>query len=261
MTAEDLTALAEHLETTRITGEVATAREVNLAHITGFLDGNEHLEFGVDLTREWSWDEVFDLMVTRCGIVADRSHVEGQDTIGTDLCLRALNRYRGRFRQAVEAGDSILFATGHPAGLFPIYQHMADAARQGGASVIGIEEGTAFDGGDIRQINDVVMFQQYGSLAHTHFPHPMRLVLEQLSARGSRPDFVVADHGWAGAAASAGIPTIGIADCNDPGLFVSEAQGALEVCVPMDDNVVPHHYSKVTNYIVDGLLPSNDVGL
>ncbi|MDN5605771.1 MAG: phosphatase [Kocuria sp.] len=261
MTAEDLNALADHLETTRITGEVATAREVNLAHITGFLEGNEHLEFGVDLTREWSWDEVFDLMVARCGIVADRNHVEGQDTIGTDLCIRGLRRYRERFRQAVGAGDSILFATGHPAGLFPIYQHMADAARRGGASVIGIEEGMEFDGGDIRQINDVAMFQQYGSLAHTHFPHPMRLVLEQLSARGTRPDFVVADHGWAGAAASAGIPTIGIADCNDPGLFVSEAQGALEVCVPMDDNVVPHHYSKVTNYIVDGLLSSNDVGL
>lgn len=247
--------LAQHLEDTRITGQVATAREVNLAHITGFLDGNEHLEFGVELRRSWTWDEVFDLMVRRCGIDPDREHVEGQDTIGTRLCLDALDRYRARFREAVADGASILFATGHPAGLFPIYQHMARAARDQGAEVLGIREGIGFGGGDLRQINDVVMFQQYGSLAHTHFSEPMRLVLEQLEGNGRRPDFVVADHGWAGAAASAGIPTIGIADCNDPGLFVSEAQGDLEVCVPMDDNVLPHFYSEVINYI---LAPSSN---
>ncbi|WP_178945500.1 phosphatase [Kocuria sp. TGY1127_2] len=252
MPTQDLSALAEHLERTHITGEVATAREINLAHITGFLEGNEHLEFDVEPKRTWTWDQVFDLMVRRCGINSDRDHVEGQDTIGTELCLNALNRYRRRFWEAVKAGDSILFATGHPAGLFPIYQHMAAAARSDGANVIEIREGIPFKGGDLRQINDVVMFQQYGSLAHTHYPEPMRLVLEQLQDGGGRPDFVVADHGWAGAAASAGIPTIGIADCNDPGLFVSEAQEELEVCVPMDDNVLPGYYSAVIDYILAG---------
>nr|WP_035810266.1 phosphatase [Curtobacterium sp. S6] len=253
----DREALGRHLEQTKITGQVATAREINLAHITGFLDGNEHLEFGVDMRRFWTWDEVFDLMVERCGIDPDRDHREGQDTIGTRQCLDALERYRRRFWSAVDQGADILFATGHPAGLFPIYQHLAAAAREHGARVLQIREGIGFNGGDLRQINDVVMFQQYGSLAHTHYPEPMRLVLAQLSEAGTPPSFVVADHGWAGAAASAGIPTIGIADCNDPGLFVSEAQRDLEVCVPMDDNVLPGYYSEVTNHILEGRSPAS----
>ena len=37
---------AAYLNSARITGEVATPRENNLDHIQGFLDGNEHLEFG-----------------------------------------------------------------------------------------------------------------------------------------------------------------------------------------------------------------------
>ena len=47
---------AAYLDSVRITGEVATARENNLDHIQGFLDGNEHLEFGVQWTREWDYD-------------------------------------------------------------------------------------------------------------------------------------------------------------------------------------------------------------
>ena len=42
---------AAYLDSVRITGEVATPRENNLDHIKGFLDGNVHLEFVVQLTR------------------------------------------------------------------------------------------------------------------------------------------------------------------------------------------------------------------
>ena len=56
---------AAYLDSVRITGEVATARENNLDHIQGFLDGNEHLEFGVQWNREWDYDSVFEVMVRR----------------------------------------------------------------------------------------------------------------------------------------------------------------------------------------------------
>ncbi|MCP3424889.1 phosphatase [Rothia sp. AR01] len=247
----DEEAFAAYLDEARITGEVGTPRQDNLAHIEKFLAGDEHLEFGVELTREWTRQEVFDLMVDRAGLDPDPRHTHGQDTISAERCVAALTRYARHFGDAVRRGAGILFATGHPAGLFPVYQHLADAARRGGARVIGIEEGIHFDGGDLRQINDVVMYQRYGSLAHTHYPEPMRLVLRQLREAGTPVDFVVADHGWAGAAASAGLPTLGIADCNDPGLFVAEAQGQLLTAVPMDDNVLPHLYDPVTEFVLD----------
>ena len=183
---------AAYLDSVRITGEVATARE----------NGNEHLEFGVQWTRDWDYDSVFEVMVRRAGLNPDRSHTHGQDTIGAEQCISALEEYARIFGEAVRASSRILFATGHPAGLFPIYAVMAAAAKAAGAEVLQIEEGERFLDGDVRQIMDVVMFEQYGNLQHTHFPGPMRIALDQLKARGVTPDLVVSDHGMAGYASS-----------------------------------------------------------
>src|SRR5699024_10517528 len=121
----------------------------------------------------------------------------------------------------------------------------------GGAKLVEIDEGHPFAGGDIRQIAGVAMWHLHGGLQHTHLPGPMELTLEQLrETGGGAPDLGVADHGWAGFAASAGVDTIGFADCNDPGLFVSEAQGDLEVAVPLDDNVSPGLYRPMTEYLL-----------
>ncbi|MBW3549915.1 MAG: phosphatase [Proteobacteria bacterium] len=65
------------------------------------------------------------------------------------------------------------------------------------------------------------------------------------------PDLVVADHGWAGAAAEAGIETLALADCNDPALFVAEAEGKPVVTVPLDDNVPPHLYDPLSDLVTD----------
>ncbi len=87
-----------------------------------------------------------------------------------------------------------------------------------------------------------------GELLHTHLPEPMRALLAALDAP---PDLVVADHGWAGAAAEAGIETLALADCNDPALFVAEAEGKPVVTVPLDDNVRPHLYDPVSAFVTD----------
>jgi hypothetical protein len=80
----------------------------------------------------------------------------------------------------------------------------------------------------------------------------MRLMLAALERDGeSAPDLVVADHGYAGAAGAAGIPSVGFADCNDPALFVGEAEGSIEVTVPLDDNVAPHLYAPLSAYLVE----------
>lgn len=243
--------LAAYLDSVRITGNVATPREDNLRHIQLFLDGNEHLEFGVRTTRQWTFDEVFELMHRRVGINADRAHVQGQDAIDAEKCIAALERFAARFGESVRAGERILFATGHPAGLLPVHAALAAAAERGGAKVVEVPEGTRYRDGDIRQLFGVLVWHQYGGLVHTHYPEPMRLSLEVLASRGDPPpELVVADHGWAGHAANAGIPALGFADCNDPGLFVSEAEGQLEVAVPLDDNLCPGLYGPMTEFIL-----------
>jgi hypothetical protein len=81
----------------------------------------------------------------------------------------------------------------------------------------------------------------------------MEAMLAALVAAGEPlPDLVVADHGYAGAAGQAGVSTVGFADCNDPALFVGQAEGKLEVAVGLDDNVLPHHYAPVSDFLLDG---------
>lgn len=246
------TELATYLDSVRITGEVATPREDNLRHIQLFLEGSEHLEFGVRTTRQWVFDEVFDLMHDRVGISPDRGHLAGQDTIDSAKCVAALDRFASVLGTAAAAGQRILFATGHPAGLLPVHAALASAVRRAGAAVVEVPEGQPFREGDIRQLFGVLVWHQHGGLVHTHSPEPMQLSLDLLTTNGEQaPDLVVADHGWAGYAASAGIATLGFADCNDPGLFVSEAEDQLKVAVPLDDNLCPGVYEPMIEYLLE----------
>ncbi len=74
-----------------------------------------------------------------------------------------------------------------------------------------------------------------------------------LAAEGRpQPDLVVADHGWAGCAGQRGIDAVGYADRNDPALFLGEAEGTLQVTVPLDDHVTdPRFYDPLTAYLLD----------
>lgn len=244
--------LARYLDRSRITGAVATPREANLRNIQGFLDGDQHQHMGVERTREWSFQSVFELMRDRVGINDDPEYLSGQDSISAQLCVTGLDRYAEVFSRAVQGRKRLLFATGHPSGLAPVYARLARVARASGARIIRFDEALPFEDGDVRQVEDVVMVEQYGGLRHTHFPEPMQLVLEHLQEQGREaPDLVIADHGLAGYAGSrAGLPTIAMGDCNDPGIFVAEAQGQVEVVVPLDDNVAPHLYDPLVDYVI-----------
>jgi hypothetical protein len=255
--------LAAHLDATGITGRVATPRENNLEHIGRFLRQERQFDFGIPLTREWTEESVFDLMVERVGISGDRAFVEGVDTISAQMCIDGLDRLRTALHEVTEASGRILFATGHPAGLLPVHQAMARWAAANGAEVMGVDVTTspapvAVDlpvaaplGGDVRRMDGVHVWHQHGGVPHTHYAEPMQTLLARLGDDGlGGPDLVVADHGWAGAAGSAGLRTAGFADCNDPALFVGEAQGQIEIAIPLDDNVLPQHYELLLDYLL-----------
>jgi len=86
------------------------------------------------------------------------------------------------------------------------------------------------------------------SLFHTHDPEPMRDVLGQAGP----VDLVVADHGFAGAAISAGVPTVVVMDTNDPAIAVVAARGADVTVVPMDDNRPLNSYSAALDVVRRG---------
>jgi hypothetical protein len=251
--------LRAHLVASRIAGDVATARENNLDHYMRMSERDPLYMLGLRPSGAWTYSDVFALMVERCGVMPDPGHTQGPDTISVDRTLERLDAMAARIGQAAERRESVFVATGHPVGLRPTHTAVAAALRHAGCTVITPasdwrhpDEETFGHHGVLGYLDDVgVLIDDRGRPRHTHSPLLMEAVLSHVEQAGEAlPDLVVADHGWAGAAGQAGIDAVGFADCNDPALFVGEAEGIVSVCVPLDDNVAPSLYEPMTEYLL-----------
>lgn len=246
--------LVDHLVRTRIAGDVATPRENNLSHYRRLANGDRHFWLGLELGDRWTDEQdVLAVMAERVGVNDDAEHRYGQDTIDPELTVAALERLALRLRKAAEDSQRVLFATGHPGGLLDVHRATAAALRAAGCEIVVIPERLQTDEGYVMQFADVAVLEHGATLWHTHSGEPMRAVLTGLEREGRElPDLVVADHGWAGYAAQHGVDAAGYADCNDPALFLAEAEGTLQVAVPLDDHVVsPRHYDPMMAYLLD----------
>ncbi|HET7530695.1 MAG TPA: phosphatase [Mycobacteriales bacterium] len=243
--------LLEHVVRHRIAGDVATSRASNLGNIDRMLRREPDYWFGLALDRPWSVDEVLKVLVLRVGIDPDPTRTSGTDRIDPELCLGALDEAAEMLGRAARDRSRVLLATGHPTGLLSLHLLLAEGLAAAGCTVLDAGDGTTYDvDGErrrIRYVGGVATFGSGGDLLHTHAPEPMQRVLGELDGR---PDLVVADHGWAGAAGQAGIPTIGFADTNDPALFVGAEEGKVAVAVPLDDNVLPAAYVPLSAYLL-----------
>ncbi|HEX4813763.1 MAG TPA: phosphatase [Nonomuraea sp.] len=250
--------LREHLVRSRIAGDVATPRENNLDHYSSLANGDPYYMLGLTFDQPWPYRDVLALMVKSAGVVADPGHRWGQDTIDPDLTIDAIDAMAERIAAVLSRPyPRVLLATGHPTGLLAIHLPLAALCAARGAELLTPSEGWTYAGSGfgrsrrIRYLQHVAMLDDRGGFVHTHDAAPMRHMLGELGERGDTPpDLVIADHGWAGAAGEAGVPTVAFADCNDPGLFVGEAEGKIDVVVPLDDNVQPRLYAPLTDRLV-----------
>jgi hypothetical protein len=252
--------LIDHLVRTRIAGDVATPRENTLSHYRRLAGGDRNFWFGLELGDRWTDElDVLAVMAERCGVIEDPQHRSGQDTIDPELTVDALERTSAVLRKAAAARARVLLATGHPGGLLEVHSVTASALRAAGCEIVEIPEGLHTDDGNVFQLCDVAMLERAARLRHTHSPAPMAAILDGLARAGRPlPDLIIADHGWAGCAGQRGIDTVGYADCNDPALFLGEAESTIEVVVPLDDHVTdPRFYAPMTAYLLAaaGLTP------
>ena len=256
----EVAVLRAHLVSSRIAGDVATPREDNLRNISRMAQALPAYAFGLTPNRVWTPDEVLAVMAERCGVHADPAYLQGPDTIDPDLTLAQLERWRARLARAAAGRERVLLATGHPTGILAVHLQVAAALRAAGCEVlVAAPDWTwpwpdARGGGTwradrprhVRSVNGVHLLASGGELLHTHDPEPM---VALLGAVAGTPDLVVADHGWAGAAAQVGLDVLAMADCNDPALFIAEQEGLRVVTVPLDDNVAPHLYDPLSAFL------------
>jgi hypothetical protein len=200
--------------------------------------------FGLSgIPEPFRFEDIVRIVGEASGVPIDALATEGSPDIAPGAVLDACGAMGERLAEAARRRQSVLFATGHPGDLDPLYGAIAGLAAARGARIVRPAEEVAWRDPELEHDWTIAYHGPVGMVTdgrlprHTHRPHAMERMLE-----AERPDLVVADHGFAGAAIEAGVGTLSIADVNDPALIVAKAQGRTEVVVVLDDHVPPEAY-------------------
>ena len=260
-------ALRAHLLAARLAGPVSTSREESLRSYRLFAARDPRVTLGLHPDRGWDEHELLRLMVAKCGVSDDPRHRTGPDVIDPERTLRGLDAFAARLRDTAARRAPVLFGTGHPHRLLGFYAALADAMSAAGCLVLTPAQGRCVDittrfglrTYNLDYVRGVAFVREPGASAagretgaHTHSPLPVRAALEGLADAGSPlPELVVGDHGWVCGAGQLGIEAIGLADTDDPALFVGEAEGRVSVAVPIDDAVRSAYYRPLTRYVLN----------
>jgi len=260
-------AVRAHLLAARLAGPVATSREESLRSYRLFAARDPRALIGLD--PEWTWGQLdlIELMADKCGVSSDPCHTSGNDVIDPERTLTALDAFAERLSAVAQRGAPVLLGTGHPHRLLGFYAALADALSAAGCTVLTPAQGHCVDittRFGLRTYN--LDYAQGVALvrepaverpgcepgAHTHSPLPVRTALAAAAeAGGPLPELVIGDHGWVCGAGQLGFEAMGLADTDDPALFVGEAEGSVSVVVPLDDAVRSDYYRPLTRYVLN----------
>lgn len=273
--------LRGHLVVSGLAGRVQTGDAASLENCAALAAGEGRYTFGLSDWRDASVEEIVEA-VRRAGgtrLGADRGRVgasrapggasrdpggaEEAGFIDPDATLAGIRAHREALAGLIAAGGGrVLVATGHPFSLLSHYGAIARALAAAGCDLLRPLEGRrkalrTFDGRpcSVRYLDSVASICFEGGLHHTHRPHYMEAMLEELGGP-SAVDLVIADHGYAGAAIETGIRTLSIADINDPALPLAQARGRTDAVLLIDDGLDSALFEPVTAAMLDGLPPA-----
>ncbi|MFE2046808.1 phosphatase [Streptomyces sp. NPDC059477] len=257
----------EYLVGCGIAGWVATGREVSLRSYRLFAARDPRVLIGIDPEGVWGEPELIGLMAEKCGVSPDPRYVEGPDLIDPVRTLLAFDRFAERVAEVAQRKGPVLIGTGHPHRLLGFYVGLADALSAAGCAVLTPAQGRRVDittrfglrTYNLDYVRGVAFVRAHGVPgsggapgAHSHSPLPVRMALAALAeAGGPLPELVIGDHGWVCGAGQLGFEAIGLADTDDPALFVGEAEGRVSVVVPLDDGVRSDYYLPLSRYVLN----------
>ncbi len=249
--------LRHHLIEARLAGEVDTSPGHVAANCKKLVSGDPSYTFGLSDWQSATEGEVRAVVADLCGEAAVDGDPDGAGWIDPDASLAAIEGHRAKVAVHARARSAVLLATGHPTGLLPHYMALGAALRDAGCELLLALDNCWLTEGEnrrgVRFLGGVLCVWSGGDLVHSHRSRYMEAILGELEHQGRRPDLVLGDHGMAGAAIELGIDTLGIADVNDPALFLAQAKGRTESVMPIDDNLAPRLFEPVTAAILTDL--------
>ena len=238
----DPTTWGRALEQVGLAGKVPNSREANMRAVRQLLEGVPFYTFGIRLVHQalalGMLDEegVVALMAETCGQTGATAFREEGGYISPDRTVEAIGAAAALLERVLRTrSPRIAFGTGHPGALVTCYQRLANHLVGFGAIPVAGPVGAPV-GVDwvLDMVGDVVVTSDTCGILHGHGTRAMEALLE---GQTTAVDLVVADHGHAGAAINAGIPTIALMDTNDPALALAARLGAPDlVVIPCFDN-------------------------
>ena len=234
--------LARALVAGGVAGPAGHPHDNVFGNIRMLVDHDPDKLFGLsDMPEPFGFEDIVRIVGEAAGVPIDALATEGSPDIDAVAVLDACERMGERLAAAARRGERVLFATGHPGDLDPLYGAIAELAMAHGARIVRPADGISWSDPGTRWTiafhGAVGMVTDPERPRHSHRPDAMEIMLTD-----ERPDLVVADHGFAGAAIEAGVETLSIADVNDPALIVAKAQGRTEVVIVLDDHVPAENY-------------------
>lgn len=248
--------LRRYLPASRLAGAVATSPRSTLASCARMIRGDASYTFGLEDWSSTRFLEAVDAVRRVCGgDPGGRDDPDGPGWIEPSRTLAGIARHREVLARVVDGGGArVLLATGHPTGLLPHYQAIGRLLQEGGSQLLApLDDRRDVDADGrrlgLRYLDGVACLFDGGALLHTHRSRWMERALDALDALRGGPGTVelcVADHGFAGAAIERGIPTLSIAEVNDPALPLAQVRGRTDAVLPIDDNLAPQRFVPVT---------------
>jgi hypothetical protein len=173
-------------------------------------------------------------------------------TIAPAATLDGVARASALIADVAKRGGRIAIATARPTSLLGFFQRIATVADAAGANVLVDSRGQSDEfrcegraGRRLRWFNGVAAVTDGLSLVPVH---SVEAASEWLFSLG-RPDLAIGDHGFAGAALSAGIATVACADLDAPVFAVAAARALPVTVVPLNDRRPPAAYELLVDRI------------
>ncbi|MBW4060976.1 phosphatase [Candidatus Saccharibacteria bacterium] len=177
-------------------------------------------------------DDVLAVVVKSFGITMEEFMADEASTISPERTAAQLVHGLSELLAAAKTGATVALATGHPGSLAEVYRWIGELVVAAGGSLWLIQPRTpATHGHFLDQVGGVIMLSDEGSLMHTHEQEGLGTLLST-----NKPDWLLADHGFAAAGIDVGIPTVAIYDTDDPAIPLAASVTKDIIAIPMNDN-------------------------
>ena len=234
--------LAQYLTDNGFSGNIPINEGAkNWRAIRELIHREEFYTFGIDKikrrlkAKELSANLVRDILIAASGLDLKRFNFKGAGYFDPAKSATALAITMQQLKIAASAGQTILFATGHPGAMVGFLEELAGYARKLGAKIVSIDQAI--------HVNDIYYLDRLGSVLvpsdacsawHSHETSYMEKFLELNP--DLEIDLVVGDHGFVGASLNHNIACIGFYDTDDPAMPLAQHLGLPVLAVPINDN-------------------------